>query len=189
MDKELYTIIDFETTGLDSEKEQITELAALKIDADGNEYGSYHTFIQLMNGLKPSPYAKVTEFDCSTGILQWQAMQALEDFIDSTTVVAQYAPFDLSFVTFKPAKFICTRALTFLVEPDENPSLGPTVERLGIEMLDAHRAIDDVRMTKEVFLHQKNIADKQGIEYRNTVVDFKNRPLRFTPAHAKIIKE
>ena len=185
----LYTIIDFETTGLDANKEQITELAALKIDDKGNEYGSLHSFVELTGGRKPSKFAKVTEAQCATGITQWEAMSALQHFISDTIVIAQYAPFDFSFLPWRPKQFICTRALTHMVEPGENPSLGPTCERNGITMLDAHRAMDDVRMTKEVFLIQKAKAEAAALGYRNTVVDFKNRPLNFVPGHATIIKE
>lgn len=191
MDNHLYTILDFETTGLEAGKEQITEIAALKIDADGNEYGTFHTFIRLTAGRKPSPYAKVTEEECARGMGQPEALSILSSFCRDTIVIAQYAPFDFSFIHdyFTPRTFICTRALTHFVEPLENPSLVPTCERHGIEVLNAHRAMDDVLMTKEVFLLQKAEADKKGLNYLNTVVDFKNRPLKYTPARAKVVVE
>lgn len=187
--KRLYTIIDFETTGLDAETEQLTEVAAIKIDEEGTIYGSFHTFVELTDGRVPSPYAKVTTEQCATGISAWSALNMLHLFMADTTVVAQYAPFDFSFLEWRPKQFICTRALTHLIEPDENPSLGPTVERLGLEVLDAHRAMDDALMTREVFLIQLARAKEKGIEFENTVVDFKSRPLRFKPGYAKIIKE
>lgn len=189
---ELFTVLDFETTGLDANEAQVTELAAKKYDAEGNCVGTIHTFVQLTEGREPSPYAKVTKEDCATGLNEINAMQLLASFLDGSTVVAQYAPFDFSFLSkhgYTPGSFICTRALTHLVEPGENPSLSPTVERLGLEVLDAHRALDDVLMTKEVFFKQKERADQQELAYRNVVVDFAKRPLRFTPAHATIIKE
>lgn len=188
-DKKLYTIIDFETTGLDAETEQLTEVAAIKIDEDGTIYGTLHTFVQLTDGRLPSPYAKVTPEQCATGIGAWSALNMLHMFMAETTVVAQYAPFDFSFLEWRPKHFICTRALTHLVEPGENPSLGPTVERLGIQALDAHRAMDDVLMTRDVFLIQLARAKEKAIEFENVVVDFKSRPLRFKPGYAKIIKE
>lgn len=189
---EMFTILDFETTGLSADTEQITELAAKKYNADGGCVGTLHTFVRLTQGREPSPYAKVTREDCEAGLDEINAMQMLRTFLGGSTVVAQYAPFDFSFLAkhgFMPEEFICTRALTHLVEPGENPSLVPTVERLGFHVLDAHRALDDVLMTKQVFFTQKERAEKQGIDYRNTVVDFVQRPLRFTPAHATIIKE
>lgn len=189
----LFTVIDFETTGLDATKDQITEIGAIKIDEEGNEYGRFHTFIKLEGGRLPSRFAKVTEEQCATGLNEEYALDLLLDFIDDTTVVAQSAPFDLSFLYHRGyasvQKFICTRALTHMLEPTENPSLAPTCERLGIEMLDAHRAIDDVKMTIQVFLKQKEKADMYGLAYENTVVDFKNRPLTFVPNWSTVVKE
>ncbi|WP_273854057.1 3'-5' exonuclease [Guptibacillus spartinae] len=191
MNNSLYTIIDFETTGLDAKKEQVTEIAALKIDAKGNEYGSLHTFVRLTNGRKPSPYAKVTEEECEHGMEESEALTMLSSFCKDTIVVAQYAPFDFSFIDtyLQPKEFICTRTLTFMVEPKENPSLVVTCERNNIKVLNAHRAMDDVMMTKEVFLLQKSEADKKEFDYRNVIVDFKKRPLVFVPENAIIINE
>ena len=191
MKSDLYTIIDFETTGLDAKKEQVTEIAALKIDAEGNEYGSFHTFVRLTDGRKPSPYAKVTEEECEYGMDESEALTMLSSFCKETIVVAQYAPFDFSFIDayLHPEKFICTRTLTFMVEPNENPSLVPTCERNNIKVLNAHRAMDDVMMTKKVFLMQKSEADRKELGYRNVIVDFKKRPLVFIPENARIIKE
>lgn len=187
--KQFYTIIDFETTGLSHETDQITEVAAIKVDEDGREHARFQSFIKLTEGRVPSPYAKVTVEDCAGGIESEQAFTALWGLCYDTIVVAQYAPFDLAFFPWGPDNFICTRTLTHLVEPGENPSLTPTCERNGIDLLDAHRALDDVLMTKEVFFLQKKRAEELGVEFKNTVVDFKKRPLRFTPKHAKIIKE
>lgn len=187
--KQFYTIIDFETTGLDADTEQLTEMAAIKIDEDGREYGRLQTFVSLTNGRVPSPYAKVTVEDCIGGVDEYQAFSALWALCYDSTVVAQYAPFDFSFMPWGPDNFICTRTLTHLVEPGENPSLQPTCERNGVELLEAHRALDDVLMTKDVFFIQKKRADELGVQYRNTVVDFKKRPLRFTPKHAEVIQE
>lgn len=187
--KRLYTVIDFETTGLDAAVEQVTEVAAIKIDEDGNEVGRFHTFVNLTEGRKPSPYAKVTEEQCETGISAYNALLSLHSFCNDTTVVAQYVPFDFSYLPFRPLKFVCTRALNWMLDPQENPSLGVTCERLGIEVLDEHRAVDDVLMTIQLFLHQKKRAEEAGLEYENTVVDFQKRPLKFVPAHGKVLKE
>lgn len=187
--KRLYTVIDFETTGLDAKVEQVTEIAAIKIDEDGNEVGRFHTFVNLTEGRKPSPYAKVTEEQCATGVGAYGALISLHHFVADTTVVAQYVPFDFSYLPFRPLRFVCTRALNWMLDPEENPSLGVACERLGIEVLDEHRAVDDVLMTIQLFLHQKKRAEELELDYENTVVDFQKRPLQFIPEHAKVVKE
>jgi DNA polymerase III subunit epsilon len=194
MMSKIYTIIDFETTGLNLDPknpDQITEMAALKIDETGREIASFHTFVKLTEGRKPSKFAKVTEEDCENGMDEVEALLFLDTFSHGTTLVAQSAPFDLSFLDWQPMNFICTRALTFMVEPKgTNPSLAPTCERHGIKLKDHHRAMSDVKATKEVLLLMVEKAKEEGIEnYENAVVDFIERPINFRPKFSNVFKE
>ena len=191
-----YTIIDFETTGLDYEKDQVIEIAAVKIDENFKEIGRFHTMVRLNEGNELPEFIKeltgIKEDDLIAGMDEQQALSTLSMFIDDSTIIAQNAPFDLSFMSRsnlpESSSFICTRALTKLVEPNENPSLKPTCERHGIKLEGHHRGMNDVLATIEVFKLMKNKADELGIEYRNVVIDSPERPLRFIPKNAKVIK-
>lgn len=140
-------------------------------------------FITNLTGIKPE--------DLDGGMDEVTALYLLGNFIEDSTVVAQNAPFDLSFLSnavVYPEKFICTRALTRLVEPDESPSLKATCERHGINLEGQHRAENDVLATIEVFKVMRRKADESGIEYHNVVINTPDRPLTFIPKYAKVIE-
>lgn len=191
----LYTVLDFETTGLNNPAgtDQITQVAAIKYNESEQEVARFSTYVSLNQGKEPSKYSPhVTKTLCETGMTPGQVKDTLFDFIGDTTLVCQSAPFDMSFLDWHPHNFICTRALTWLVEPKENPSLGPTCERHGITLNDHHNAIADVKATKDVLFLMMKKAKEKGIpvsNYHNSVVDFKKRPLTFIPDHAIIIVE
>lgn len=187
-----YIVIDFETTGLNYTKEQVIEIAAIKLDTDFKEIGSFNTFVKLNKGKTlPDFITKLTGItteDLYYGMDEKSAMRALIDFIGESTVVAQYAPFDLAFLAkagFEPKRFICTKSLTAQAEPYESSSLVPTCQRLGIPLENVHRAIDDARATAKLLKYRmKNDFD---IEIFNTLCISSDRPLMFIPAYTKYI--
>jgi DNA polymerase III subunit epsilon len=191
-----YTVIDFETTGLDYKMDQVIEIAAVKIDENYKEIGRFHTMVKLNNGVVLSDFIKsltgITENDLKTGMDEQSALATLTMFVDKSTVVAQNVSFDLSFLhrfnLYEANSFVCTRALTKLIEPNENPSLKPTCRRHGIKLEGHHRGMNDVLATIEVFKLMKTKADELGVEYQNVVIDSPERPLRFVPKNAKVIK-
>lgn len=199
----LYTVLDLETTGLDYEKEQITQISAIKYTEDGVEVARFNTYVELTDGRKPSKYSPhVTEELCATGIDEGIAVGLLDQFINGSIMVIQYAPFDLSFLHWGHPDgdqienyydFICTRTLAKAVFPDESPSLGPTAERLGIENPKHHDAVNDCEVTWKVFkeLRRRTRYPKsEGFKHwHNTVIEFKDRPMTYKPYGAKIIKE
>lgn len=191
-----YTVIDFETTGLDYKTDQIIEIAAVKIDENFKEIGRFHTMVRLNEGRELPQFIKeltgIKEQDLIAGMDEQNALATLILFIDDSTVIAQNASFDLSFLNrlnmCEIDSFICTRALTKLIEPNENPSLKPTCERYEIKLESHHRGMNDVLATIEVFKLMKAKADELGIEYQNVVIDSSERLLRFIPKNAKVIK-
>lgn len=188
----LFTVLDFESTGLNQPigSDQPTQVAAIKYDVTGREVARFSTYVCLKPDKKPSPYTpNITIGLCNTGLSYGTVQNLLFEFIEDTTLVCQSAPFDMSFLDWHPLNFICTRALTWLVEPNENPSLAPTCERHGIKLENHHDAIADVEATKDVLFLMMKKAEEKGIEFYNTVVNFKNRPLAFFPSYARIIEE
>lgn len=193
MAKETFVVIDFETTGLDYKTEQVIEVAALKTDGE-REIGRLHTFVSLGDRELPEFITQLTGIkpeDLSGGCSEEDALYALTYFIGDSTVVVQNAPFDFSFLDkyiIAPESFVCTRALSCLVEPNESPSLKNVCERHGIELNGHHRAMNDVEATLRVFNLMREKAEASGIEYRNIVIDSAERPLTFVPYYAKVIK-
>ncbi|WP_261383594.1 exonuclease domain-containing protein, partial [Bacillus licheniformis] len=96
--------------------------------------------------------------------------------------------FDLSFLSkvMRPERFICTRSMAKLLRPDEKASLSNLIEIYGVTNLNPHRAYADVEATIEVFRHQKQECEEQGIEYMNVLVDSQERPLSYVPENAVV---
>jgi DNA polymerase-3 subunit epsilon len=182
-----YVVIDFETTGLDYKTEQITEVALIKYDPQFNEIGSFNSLVKLDEGRVLSDFIKnltgLTEEALKDGMSDTLAYAIVESFIDKdTTVVAQYAPFDLAYMSewgIVPDRFICTKSLTSQVEPTVSSSLIPTCERLGIKLDNAHRAFADVRATAELLQYRLKENKAQFVE--NYIVKSPDRDLNFIP--------
>jgi DNA polymerase III subunit epsilon len=186
-----YVVLDFETTGLDYKTDQVTEIGAVRLDDQFREVGSFHTFVRLYNGNKLSEYTDITREMVDAGVTEPQAMKQLIEFIGSSTVVAQWAPFALAFLYMhgiNPRRFICTKSLTSQAQPDESSSLGPTCERLGIPLLHAHRALEDARATGKVLKHWMTTdLGEVELDYENSLVVTPGRPFTFLPKHTKKI--
>lgn len=152
-----YVFLDIETTGLDSEKHFITEVAAVKTNEYGDELGSINTYVELPEGEEVPAFITeltgiTTEDLLEHGIPIDSAMTYLEHFIGDSIVVAQYAPFDFSFIEkhFTIANFYDTRSMAYALDlPAAN--LKGLAAHYGVDLGTHHRAIYDAKSCKDVF--------------------------------------
>lgn len=188
-----YVVLDFETTGLDYKTEQVIEIGAIKLDREFNEIGSLHTMVKLTEGNELSEfiqnYTGIKPADLHEGLSEVTALNMLKDFIGSSVVVAQHAPFDLSFLAkaIEPEVFIDTRSLSRLINPDEKAGLKDLVARYGVELVGHHRSMNDVKATIEVLKIMMDEAKEKGIMPFNIIVSSADRPLNFVPLTAVVI--
>lgn len=192
---EIFTVLDIETTGLDPTTDHITEIAAIRTDGV-REYGRFQTFVALPAGAEvPKPIIELTGIrteDLDGAMPLIHALPAFYHFAAGTTWVAHNAPFDFAFIAnafiakmyLNSERFVCTRALAKLVEPEESASLAAVCERHGINLNGHHRAMNDVEATVKVFAKLRETAEINGISYRNVVIDSEERPLSFIPHNA-----
>lgn len=195
---ESITVFDIESTGLDAATDHITEIAAIRaeVGADGKggvtirEIGRFQTFVALPGGVEIPP--EITELvgiraeDLRGAPNFYHAYNSLRNFANGTTVIAHNAPFDLSFLDFPalPDGFVCTRALSRLVDPDESARLADCCARYNVPLNGHHRAMNDVEATLQLYAILRQKAEAAGIEYRNVVIDSEERPLTYTPPGA-----
>jgi DNA polymerase III alpha subunit (gram-positive type) len=188
----MYIVFDFETTGLDYKEEQVIEIASAKLDENLEPIETFHTMVALDEGRTLPQFIRqltgITAEDLEGKTPEPEAMQQLKEFIGDSIVVAQFASFDLSFLSkvLVPEKFICTRSMARLLRPEEYDSLSNLIKIYGIENLDPHRAYADVEATIEVFKRQKKECDEKGIEYMNVLIDSNERPLKYVPENAVV---
>ena len=163
-----FVVFDLETTGgAPHLGAAITEIGAVKVRG-GVTIAEFKTFIDPGH---PVP-AYITELTGITDEMVFQSptinqiFPSLLEFLgtpDSTVLVAQNAPFDLSFLTFAARahgyewpKFqvldtaiIARKVLTHDEVP--NCKLGTLAEFFGTSTTPNHRALDDARATVDVF--------------------------------------
>lgn len=193
--QELFTVIDIETTGLDHNREQIIEIAAIQTNLT-EEVGRLHLMVQLRKGKKLPDEIKeltgISEDDLVDAFPEEVAAVMLSMFAAGTTVVAHHAAFDLSFLDkhgFRPPFFLCTRSMAKLENPEESASLKDVCERFGIELKGHHRAMNDAEATVAVLKALLPRLKEKGFkrsDYHNLVIDSEERPLTFIPRFSQI---
>lgn len=184
------TVLDLETTGLDPHDNQIIEIFARRVWLDDRNnitgYDDFHRFVRLNEGQARDDFnRKLTnisdEILAEQGIDEKEAIRELAKFVGYTTVVAQYAPFDLGFLFIRGnllfKKFIDTRTMSKIAEPTESASLSKVCARHGIVREVEHRAEADVIDTIKVFQIQEPVMREKGFDYLNVAASFADRPL------------
>lgn len=188
-----YVVFDLETTGLDYREEQIIEIGAVKFDEALSEIGTFHKMVALEADRELPEFITnltgITSDDLTDGVDEQEALFELKEFIGDSIVVAQNAPFDLSFVSrggIYPEVFLCTRAVSKYLEMEKSASLKDVTNRKGISLEGHHRALNDVYATAEILETQLSELSSYEFDPHNVIMSEPKRPLRFTPRHAKI---
>jgi ATP-dependent DNA helicase DinG len=154
----VYAAVDLETTGLDSDRDAILEIGAVKFRDDR----VLETFHSLVNPGRKIPYSIVQ----LTGITQDEADAApslfsqlprLARFVGGLPVVGHNVAFDLRFLRrhnlLQTNEALDTWELAQLLVPHaDRYSLGKLGEQLGIELPASHRALDDAYVTHALFV-------------------------------------
>lgn len=159
-------ILDTETTGLSPyQGDAIIEIAALKIEEDGTELETFESFInpripisigaQIVHGL-------TDEFIAKNGLPLEKVMPDFAYFCAGAILVGHNViKFDLNFInkhledlgqTKLQNETIDTLHLSQKKCRLPNHKLGTIASNFDIPYENAHRAMNDVRITKEVFL-------------------------------------
>lgn len=189
-----FVVLDLETTGLDAQEAHITEIGAIKVDENGRRIGSFHTMVTLPEGEKVPKFITdltgITDSDLECGMNIDSAIEALDAFIGDSTVVAQFASFDMGFLVAKGMRefkhFCCTRSMSRLVEPEEKASLKDICARYGINLQGHHRSMADVEATIQAFFILKRILEREKIDFENVLIESADRPLKYIPKNAKV---
>ena len=161
IDESTYCVLDLETTGFSPKTEKITEVGIMKV-VGGKVIDEFSCFV---NPEKPIP-PRVVEVTNITDDMVKDAetidkvMPKIIEFVGDSVVVAHNAKFDVGFLKYNAHKlglkfdntYLDTLALAKAVFPDfKKYKLGAIAKNLDIEVLVAHRALDDVDTTVKVF--------------------------------------
>ena len=144
---------DIETTGLNTEKDRITEIGAVLLK-NGEEMARFQTFVDPGIPI-PAEITRLTGIsneDVAGAPDQEQAVRQLLGFAAGRPLAAHNAGFDVGFIyeacerygiSFEPA-FVDTLALSRVMLPElKNHRLDTVADRLGLPQFNHHRASDD----------------------------------------------
>jgi len=154
----IYVALDLETTGLNPERDAITEIGVVKF----RDEQVLETWSSLVNPQRPIPY-RVQQL---TGITQEEVAAApsfssvigtLLRFIKDYPIVGHSVSFDLGFLNrqgiFLSNQTIDTFELASILLPHvARYSLGKLAEAMNIQFPTRHRALEDAMATKDLFL-------------------------------------
>ena len=196
-----YCVLDLETTGLSFRTEKITEVGIIKIK-NGEVIDEFECFV---NPEKPIP-PEVVEVTHITDDMVKDAetidkiIPKIIDFIGDSVLVAHNADFDMGFLRYNfeqygykfDSTYIDTLRLAKVIFPDfKKYKLGIIAEKLGIEVIVAHRALDDVKTLVAVFNEMVKQAKENGAkiidDLDNVFGDNKDAYKKLPSYHAIII--
>lgn len=175
-----YVSIDIETTGLDSNFDNIIELAAVRVVSGEID----ETFQTLVN-----PEQSLDEFIVElTGItddmledapLIEEVLPDFIDFIGDSVIVAHNANFDINFIydecsnnNLPPLKndFVDTMRMSRrLFSEHSHHRLSDLMERFGIFSDVSHRALEDAEVVYECYEYMKQYIEEKGIDYSSLI--------------------
>ena len=95
-----YVAIDTETTGLDPERHEVIEVAAIAFDAEGNILGEYNTLVRPRH-VVPYHIERLTGIEAGsveTAPLFSSIATELAEFIADSPIIGQSVEFDLKFL-------------------------------------------------------------------------------------------
>ncbi|MCY4008211.1 MAG: exonuclease domain-containing protein [Anaerolineaceae bacterium] len=149
--------LDIETTGLDPQRDHIIEIGAVRSE-NGSETAVFQAFVNPGIPI-PSFITNLTgirDEDVAGAPAAAEVLPEFADFVGDRPVLAHNARFDLSFLQaggiLQDNLALDTVGLATLLLPQaQRYSLSALAETLGIELTNAHRALEDARATSELY--------------------------------------
>ena len=150
--------LDLETTGLDSNRDEIIEVGAVKFQGQ-DVLDTYQTLVNPYKQLSEfvKDYTSITQRDVDRAPPFAVVAGELASFVGSHPLLGHNVAFDLGFLEKKGLRLANPRSdtwdLAFVLLP-ETPdySLSLLAEALGISHPQPHRALPDASVTQKVFL-------------------------------------
>jgi DNA polymerase-3 subunit epsilon/DNA polymerase-3 subunit alpha (Gram-positive type) len=189
------TVFDFETSGLDPEKNSVIEVAAIKI-REGRLVGEFSTIIKQPIQLEAriTEVTGITTEDLKSGMDELLAFKLLNHLMEDSILVAHNAPFDLQFLHHSLVR-IAGRTFnnpfidTLTISRDRHfypHKLEDMCDKYDIKLEGAHRALNDVHGCWELL--KKLHAEKDVSEFANKLGYLKKYPApKWYPDYAELV--
>lgn len=176
---DVFVVLDLETTGLNAEKDKITEIGAVKI-VNGRITEKFSSFVNPEVPI-PNFITKLTgitnEMVEDSPTIEPVMLEFLE-FINGAVLVAHNAPFDMGFIKHN-AKIMGEHVNNPVVDTLQLcrkmfPRLGRyklniVANHLNVELENHHRAVDDSKATAGIFLKCMELLKEKGVNSINQI--------------------
>ena len=168
-----FVVFDLETTGFSPTKDQIIEIGAVKISG-GKVLDHYSVFVNPERSI-PVRITELTSIDDSMVADADPVGKVLPEFLEfcrGCSLVAHNADFDVGFIEKKAENLGLECSFTvldtvqiarMLLTDLHSFKLNSLCKYFKIHQEHHHRAVDDARVTAEVFLKLAGLMKKQGI--------------------------
>ncbi len=181
-----FVVFDIETTGLNRDTDEITEIGAVKV-VNGEIVDRWSGFV---NPQKPIPERITTLTGISDEMVKdapviKDILPSFLDFCKGCTLVAHNADFDTSFIRRDAAKhgleysfcWLDTMVLARCMFPElNNVRLDTIAKHLNVILKNHHRAVEDAAATADAFVRMLEILKSEGktrLAELNTVYDLR----------------
>jgi DNA polymerase-3 subunit epsilon/ATP-dependent DNA helicase DinG len=151
--------LDLETTGLDVEQDSIIEIGAVRL-RDGKIDEEFGVLINpgFVIPAETTHITGIHQDDLRNAPLLTDVLPQISNFVGQAPIIAHNVSFDIGFMrrfgTLKQNLPIDTLELaTVLLPTVPRYSLSSLTEHFGIELENAHRALDDARATAILYWH------------------------------------
>ena len=165
-------VLDFETTGLNTARDRIIEIGAVKL-SHGQVMDTFEMLVDP-GVLLPARITEITHITDQMLRGQPQAAEALPKllkFMDGCPIAAHNAKFDCAILESELKRLgmeyrvpqIDTLTLSRMLYPElKTHRLGSVCKRLGVSLKDAHRAVHDAMATALCLARMLDDAQEKG---------------------------
>ena len=168
-----YVVFDLETTGFDPEQEEIIEIGAIKVQ-DGYIMSTFSTLVKPGKEIDPfiTGLTGISNEDVKDAPSINEVLPDFFDFVGDNVVVGHNVTFDISFIaasagraglTFAPDYVDTMRLARCLYPAEKHHKLQNLREWFGIDVLGAHRAMNDVLATNRAYIAMREIILARGV--------------------------
>jgi len=188
-----FVALDCETTGLDSERDSVIEVGAVKFSLAEN----LATFDSLFNpGVRlPSFVSRltgITDIELQTAPKIAEKVSEFKNFCEGCIIIGHNLPFDLGFLansgidlTSQPT-FDTFHLASLLLPRGESLSLENLAMQYGVTHTEAHRALSDAEATRDVFRVLMEIASHSPRAVWEKISQLKISSESFLPRFAEL---
>ncbi|WEK55734.1 MAG: ATP-dependent DNA helicase DinG [Candidatus Cohnella colombiensis] len=160
-----FAVLDFETTGMSSDKDEIIQVGLAVIDDAGSVCASYTSFVKPLRTIpvEITRLTGITNQDVSEAPALDEMLSQLVPLLDDAILVGHNVNFDASFLQaaldqsgYLPyaGRMLDTVELSQIVFPSMSSyALGSLTQALGITHSQAHQADSDALATAELLMH------------------------------------